>query len=92
MKWLPDLLNIVERAIQNPEDKAAVQIAIDGLAVWRDIAANPKVLKLEADVGAYVALLPPSATSTPAKAVPEAPTHVGGHPDMTDPGRMPPGV
>lgn len=87
MNWIPDLLGVVERALQNPEDKAAVQIAIDGLAVWRKMAADLDVLKLEADIGAYRALLPPDA-ATPTKAVPEPPAHGGGHPNSTDSGRI----
>jgi hypothetical protein len=61
MNWIPDLLTIVEHALQNPQDKAAVQIAIDGIAWWRRVAGLPETLKLEVDVGIYVALLPPSA-------------------------------
>jgi hypothetical protein len=92
MNWIPDLLGIVEAALMNPEDKAAVQIAIDGLAVWKKIAGDPQVLKLEADVGAYVALLPPGAVPEAPVAAPEPPASASGHPDMTDSGRMPPGM
>lgn len=76
MTLLASFLGIVERAIQNPQDKAAVKIAIDGLAAWKAIAALPAILQLEADIGAYVALLPPSEAPAPAPAPPEAaPAH-----------------
>jgi hypothetical protein len=60
---LGGFLAIVERALQSPEDKAAVQIAIDGLAFWKDIAGNPKLARLEADIAAYAALPPPPAAA-----------------------------
>lgn len=92
MNWLPDLLGIVEAALMNPQDKAAVQIAIDGLAVWKKIAGDPQVLKLEADVGAYVALLPPSAAPAAPVAAPEPPA-TSGRPDGPNRGGlMPPGT
>ena len=72
MTFLASFLGIVERAIRDPTDKAAVRIAIDGLAAWKAIAALPAIVQLEADIGAYVALLPPSEAPTPAPAPPEA--------------------
>lgn len=72
MSLLSTFLGIVERAIQNPQDKAAVQIAIDGLAAWKAIAELPAILRLEADIGAYVALLPPSEAPPALPAPPEA--------------------
>lgn len=61
MSILTGFLNIVENALRDPTDKAAVQIAIDGLAAWKDISTHPTILKLEADIGAYVATLPKGA-------------------------------
>ena len=75
MNWLPDLLSIVENALRNPSDKAAVQIAIDGLAAWHAVSDLPTVQKLEADVAAYVATLPPGA----APDVPEPSIEAGAH-------------
>lgn len=65
MSIMTGFLNIVLRALQNPQDKAAVQIAIDGLAAWKDISTHPTILKLEADIGAYVATLPKGAVPVP---------------------------
>lgn len=58
MHILEGFIKIVRAAIEDPTDRAAATIAIDGIEVWADIANNPKVLKLEADIGAYVATLP----------------------------------
>jgi hypothetical protein len=55
---LSDFLGVVESALRNPQDKTAVKIAIDGIAAWRAIAGLPQIQQLEADVGAYIALLP----------------------------------
>jgi hypothetical protein len=68
MSLLDSFLGILERAIQNPSDKAAVKIAIDGMAAWNAIASNPLVMQLESDIGAYVALTTPATTAAPAPA------------------------
>ncbi len=74
LNLLSSFLGVVERALQVPGDKAAVKIAIDGLAAWKAIADNPRVQQLEADIAAYVALLPapqvaPAALEPPAREV-----------------------
>lgn len=74
MSLITGFLDIVENALRNPTDKAAVQIAIDGLAAWKDISTHPTILKLEADIGAYVATLPKGAVpAVPAPADQSAP-------------------
>lgn len=65
MTLLTSFLGIVEVALRSPSDKAAVAIAIDGLAAWRAIANNPAIIKLEADIAAYQATLPPSQQPPP---------------------------
>ena len=72
MSLLAAFLNIVEHALQNPEDKAAVKIAIDGLAAWREVSALASVQELEADIGTYVALLPKAEAPAPAPPPPDA--------------------
>jgi hypothetical protein len=82
-------LGILEDAIANPENKAAVKIARDGLLMWRDIASVPSVIQLEADIAAYERLraadasAPASAPSAPP--APEAQNGVRGGPNA---GRM----
>jgi hypothetical protein len=87
MNLIANLLEIIEHALQNPQNKAAVQIAIDGVALLKDLSGNPKVKKLEADIAAYVALLPPAAKPAPPSepAEPEEQNGVRGGPNA---GRM----
>lgn len=73
MSFLSTMLDIVENALRDPTDKAAVQIAIDGVAAWKEIATNPKIIKLEADIGAYVATLP-KPLGAPVIAPPDTPS------------------
>lgn len=65
---LVELLDIIEHALRDPTKKAAVQIAIDGVAAWREVAALPSIVKLEADVMVYRATLPPSEQPPPIEA------------------------
>lgn len=76
-------LSIVERAIQNPTDRAAAQIAIDGLAAAKVAGALPEVKKLVADIGTYVATLPEE--ERPAPIAPAEPPYVApAHQSPTD--------
>jgi hypothetical protein len=88
MTILTTFLGIVESALQNPSDKAAVKIAIDGIAAWKDIASRPMILQLEADIGAYVALLPKAGAPTvdpPSDQQPNA-DYAGAHGKLMPPG------
>ena len=89
MSIFASFLNIVETALLNPMDKAAVKIAVDGLAAWREIAGNPKIVQLVADIEAYQALLPiPPAPVEP----PAAPSTQDGERGGPRGGLLPPGV
>lgn len=60
MMFLPKMLHILEVAIQNPTDKAAVQLAADALAVAAEAGNLPSVIKFEKDYDVYRATLPPA--------------------------------
>lgn len=75
MTFLPKMLHVVEIALQNPTDKAAVQLAADALAVAAEAANLPSVIKFEKDYDVYRATLPKS-PDAPAPATPPAPEPV----------------
>ena len=82
-------LGIIEEAVADPENKAAIKIVRDGLLMWRDIAGMPSVLRFEADILAYERLRAVGASSPgsePAEPpAPEAQNGVRGGPNA---GRM----
>jgi hypothetical protein len=82
-------LGLVEEAVANPENKAAVKIVRDGLLMWKDIANMPSVRRFEADIVAYERLraadAPAPATEPAEPPTPEAQNGVRGGPNA---GRM----
>jgi hypothetical protein len=79
-------LSIVEQAVANPENKAAVKIARDGLVMWKDISSVPSVTQFEADIAAYERLRAADVPSRPADPpAPEVQNGVRGGPNA---GRM----
>ena len=82
-------LGIIEEAVANGENKAALRIVRDGLLMWKDIAAMPSVRRFEDDVAAYERLRAAHASapsSEPAEpSAPEAQNGVRGGPNA---GRM----
>lgn len=61
------LLGVIRAALQDPEDKEAVKIAQDGLIFWEDVAANPKLLQLETDIGEYEKIVAARHPAPPAR-------------------------
>jgi len=82
-------LGIVEEAVANPENKAAIRIVRDGLLMWRDVANMPSVLRFEADIVAYERLRAADASAPTSKpAEPSAPEPQNGVRGGPNAGRM----
>lgn len=75
MTFLPKMLHILQVALRDPTDKAALQLAGDALAVAAEAGNLPSVIKFEKDYDAYRATLPKS-PDAPAFAAPLAPVPV----------------
>lgn len=70
---LQKFVGFIEWAIQNPEEKAALKIAGDIIAIAQGVMKDPRIAQAEADIGAYVKMLAPAraAPLAPAADVPE---------------------
>lgn len=79
-----DILDVIEHALRNPTEKAAVQIALDGIGAVRDALALPSVQKVRADIAAYVATLPPAAKPTQIDAPADQPYVAPAHQSPSD--------
>jgi hypothetical protein len=84
LQLLEDFLKIVRNAIQDPTDKAAAQLALDGIDAWADIATRPSILKLEADIGVYMAARQKAAPASAPVELPDPPSSVQPTDDRSD--------
>jgi hypothetical protein len=86
---LQNITNFLEIFLRSPQDRAALKIVTDFGAIAQDWLKDPRLPGVEADIQAYLALLPPS-SATPAAQPETPPASSGGHPSGTNRGGLMP--